>query len=92
MIQHLDCGIAGKEFSHNAYAFIKEAASGLGIRGAAFTKVDGSLRIVAEGEEADLTQFAEQLRNGGIYHEVENFYAHISDPVENFGDFYVLDN
>jgi acylphosphatase len=71
--------------------WIRDTAITLGIHGAVSTRPDGSIKVVAEGEEAALLEFAEKIKtNGTIFSEVENFYAHWIDKEENLGEFYIV--
>ncbi len=71
---------------------MKDFANKLKIKGIAFIKHDGSIKIIAEGEEENLAEFVEGIKNEKIFIMTDNFYVNWFDPKESLGDFYVLTN
>jgi len=51
MKKHIEGGISGRILGHNSLVWIKDLAIKLGLKGAVFTKHDGSIKVMAEGEE-----------------------------------------
>ena len=90
MIKRMESGIAGKGLSFEFLTWIREAALSLGLKGVAFTKNDGSVKVIAESEEATLEEFAKKLQEGADMFStvVENFYATLHEYGE-MGDFYI---
>ncbi|KKQ21302.1 MAG: Acylphosphatase [Candidatus Nomurabacteria bacterium GW2011_GWA1_37_20] len=92
MIKHIESGIMGTMLGSHSLSWIKDFANRLKIKGVAFIKQDGSIKITAEGEEENLEKFVEEIKNEKIFTITENFYVNWSDPEENLEDFYVLTN
>ncbi len=82
--------MAGRSFGVDYLLWIKNEALDLDLRGETFFKDDGSIKIIAEGEEENLLKFSHKLQNGSIMHEVENYYVKWMDAYDNFLDFYIL--
>lgn len=88
----MESGIAGKEFSFDYLSSVQEMAVGCGLVGVVFEKDDGSIKLIAEGEEEDLVEFAEKLEKLGFMHTVvENFYVKWDEPTGEFKDFSIGD-
>ena len=68
MIKHVEIGISGEMLNLNSFELVRALASELGLGGALFTKKDGSVKIIAEGEEELLIQFADKIKN---CHDIE---------------------
>jgi acylphosphatase len=92
MVKHLESGIAGKGLGFNYLNWIRNLAIQLKIKGIVFTRRDGSIKVIAEGEETDLIEFTEKIKKGGFLSEIENFYVKWGEPSENLGNFYVVAN
>jgi len=52
-----------------------------------FTKDDGSIKVVAEGEDGDLTKFTKRLEKSFFFSSIENFYVNWHDSTKEFQDF-----
>ena len=92
MLKHIESGISGRGLGPNSLRHIKELASQLQIRGVAFTKPDGSIRVAADGEERNLEEFVKKLERVNIFSSIENFYVKWQEPNEESKNFYVLAN
>ncbi len=92
MIKRIESGIAGRGLGFDYLFGIKRLASQFPIKGAVFTRADGSIKLVAEGEQEVLEMFAHELEKDSRSSSIENFYVKWSDPVESMGTFYVLAN
>jgi len=60
------------------------------IKGIVFTKPDGSIKVVAKGEERDLLEFASKLERESSSREIENFYTKWSEPNKDLESFHVV--
>lgn len=69
--------ISGKNLSYDYLLWIRRHAIRLGLKGITFFKNDGSIKVVAEGEDKNLLFFVKKLRRG-------RFLLPIFSPVENF--------
>lgn len=89
MMKHIEIGISGEMLKINSFGLIQTMANDLSIGGAIFTKKDGSIKIIAEGEEILLVQFADKIKNEDVFGENTSFYVNLSD-VESVGNFYII--
>ena len=92
MLKRVEIGIAGKEATHNSLLWIKELALDLQLKGAVFFKHDGSIKIMAEGQEENLSKFIDGLETGSIFALVENFYVDWIVSEKPLDDFHILDH
>ena len=67
--------------------FAKRKARGLGLTGFVKNSADGSVGIVAEGDENALRQFIELLREGPLFARVENIMIDWEKPSFEFTSF-----
>ena len=88
MIKCIESGIAGRGLGVSYPPYIKDLATRLDLKGAVLTKSDGSLKIVAEGDEQKLLAFVEEIRKGSFLSTIENFYVNWSEPKHGMGTFY----
>ena len=51
MVKHIESGMSGRMMGFNSLSWIRDVAMKLEIKGAVFTRPDGSIKVVAEGEE-----------------------------------------
>ncbi len=92
MVKHIEIGIAGRNMRHDSELWIRDTATELGIKGTVCTRSDGTISISAEGEEETLTYFAESIEKGGMFDEIDNFYANLSEANNSYEDFFVVTN
>lgn len=83
--------MSGKNLSYDYLLWINRQAIRFGIKGITFFKNDGSLKVVAEGEERNLLFFMKKLRRGRfllpLFSPVENFSINWCEPKHDFEDF-----
>lgn len=89
MIRKVEIGIAGRALRSDSFAWIERLATHFRIRGAVFTRPDGSVRVSAEGEEQTLHEFARRIEESRIFGTVENFFVEWREPSRN-SNFQVL--
>lgn len=70
--------------------FAKRKARGLGLMGFVKNDTDGSVRVVAEGDEEVLKRFIELLREGPIFGKVENIMVDWEEPTFEFTSFEII--
>ncbi len=92
MLKHVESGIAGKGLGFHYLQRVRSLALKFPIKGIVFTKPDGSIKVVAEGEERDLMEFARKLERESNTGSVENFYVKWSEPNKDLESFYVVTN
>lgn len=90
MIKHIESGIGGRMQRSRALFDIRDTATKLKINGVAFIQEDGSIKIIAEGEEKNLEEFAKKIERGSFFATVENFYVKWSDMIEGLKNFYAV--
>ncbi|MES3032067.1 MAG: acylphosphatase [Patescibacteria group bacterium] len=90
MVKHIESGISGKGLGYHYLQQIRNLALKFQIKGIVFTRPDGSIKVVAEGEESDLMQFANKLERESNSRDVENFYTKWSEPNRDLESFYVV--
>ncbi len=89
MTKRMEIGISGEMLDLNSFPWIQSVANQLGVSGVVFTKNDGSIRILVQGEESILQSFADQLSTHTIFARNAQMYAKLSDP-EIIGNFWIV--
>ena len=92
MIKRIESGIAGKGLGFNYLSSIKDIANDLGLKGIVFTKEDGSIKVISEGEEINLQKFAKKLERNFFFTPIENFYVIWHDSTGEFKDFSIINH
>lgn len=90
MVKRIESGIAGKGLGFDYLSSIKAMAIDLGLKGTVFTKEDGSIKVIAEGEDINLTKFAKKLERNFFFSQIENFYVIWHDSTKEFKDFSII--
>jgi acylphosphatase len=90
MVKHIESGISGRGLGFHYLQLIKNLAIRCQIRGIVFTIPNGSIKVVAEGEEKNLMEFADKLEKESYTREIENFYTKWSEPNKDLESFYVV--
>lgn len=72
MLKRYTIHVSGRVQGVGYRYFVKSAADTLGISGHVRNNADGTVTAVAEAEDASLTSFLEQLRNGPPFSSVEH--------------------
>ena len=92
MIKRIESGIAGKGLGSSYLSDIKELAMKLDLKGIVFTKDDGSIKVIAEGEDENLIKFAKRLEKNFLFSSIENFYVNWFDSTKEFQDFSITNS
>ncbi|HTE49152.1 MAG TPA: acylphosphatase [Candidatus Paceibacterota bacterium] len=90
MIKYIESGISGKGLGFHYLQSIKNLALSCQIKGIVFTRPDGSIRVLAKGEEGDLMEFANKLERESNSREIENFYTKWGEPNKDLEIFYIV--
>lgn len=90
MWKRIESGISARSVEFDFLSWVKGYAANLGLMGATFMKKDGSIEIIAEGEEKNLTKLAKKLEKGDLFSRVENFYVKWMEPKKEFDNFSVM--
>ena len=87
----IDRTISGKNLDYNYLLWITDHAIRLGLKGITFFKNDGSIKVIAEGEEKNLLFFIKKLKRGRfffpLFSPIENFSITWHEPKHEFEDF-----
>jgi len=87
MKKRLTANITGKVQMVMYRDFVQRKASGLGLSGSVRNKDDGSVVVVAEGEEEDLEELIERLHKGPFLARVRDVKLSWSDATSEFKGF-----
>ena len=77
MLKGIESTMWGKNLSYDYLLWIRRHAIRLELKGITFFKNDGSIKVIAEGEEKNLPFFIKKLKRG-------RFFFPLFSPVENF--------
>jgi acylphosphatase len=92
MFKRIESGIAGKGLGFDYLSSIKDVASNLELEGTVSLKDDGSIKIIAEGEEKSLLKFTKKLERNFFFSPIENFYIIWHEPTREFNNFFINHN
>jgi acylphosphatase len=70
--------------------FANRKANDLGICGTVENLSDGSVRIIAQGNEEKLNEFVDELKTGPQFAEIENVSIEWREVGEKFEDFKII--
>ena len=59
--------------------------------GKVYIEEDGSMKVVAEGEEDDLIKFAHKLKHGHHLHHIDDYYIDWYEARDDFTEFMVIE-
>ncbi|MDD5050638.1 MAG: acylphosphatase [Candidatus Pacebacteria bacterium] len=90
MVKEIEVKVTGRVQMVMFRDFTMRKARGLGIVGTVQNMKDGSVHIVAVGEEAVLQEFLMKIHQGSIFSRVEDVAVEWSDPMHNFTNFVIL--
>lgn len=71
-------------------AFAKRKAHSLGLKGSVRNLPDGTVEVVAQGNEANLKKFIEHLHEGSLFARVDNIKITWREPSAKFTDFDII--
>jgi len=81
----------GRRLDYEYLVWIYNHAVRLGLKGTTFFNSDGSIKIVAEGEEKNLNKFVKKMKRGRSFFfflsPLENFSITWHEPRNEFSDF-----
>lgn len=96
MQKSIEITMWGKSLDYDYLAWIKDQAKRLGLKGITFFRNDGSIRVIAEGEENYLLFFIKKLKKGkyfiSLFSPIENFCAKWGNCNNEFIDFSISEN
>ena len=86
MWKRVESGVSARTLDNDYLISIRDYALTLGLVGVVFIKDDGTLKIIAEGEEEILQEFATELKKGS-YFPIDNFFLVWKNPNHQYLDF-----
>ena len=90
MQKRLTCQVTGRVQLVMFRDFVTREARSLGINGTVKNNADGSVSIVAEGDEVVLHAFLELVGKGPILARVDKVTGELSEPLGGFKNFDIL--
>lgn len=90
MEKRLEISIVGRVQGIGFRFFAKNKADNLGLVGFARNLEDGSVQVVAEGEEEKLSKFKDILKKGNNYSIIEKFIVNVFPALGEYNDFSIL--
>ena len=95
MEKRIICVIGIERSESNFLLHIQGSAHSLGLTGEVFTREDGSIKVIAEGEEESLEKFVKKVQSGhslfGMFTTVDNFFVKWEDRTGEYTDFTIKD-
>lgn len=89
MKKRLECNITGRVQMVMFRDFTQRNATKLGIAGTVQNMEDGSVYVVAEGEEEKLQKLLELLKKGPLFASAENTKEQWGQPTGEFVGFHI---
>lgn len=83
MIRRIENRIFGRGLNNEFISWIQRLAAHFPIKGALSIGPDGSIKIIAEGEESELREFVSRLRRGTFLSEIEHFDIAWGEPTRS---------
>ena len=94
MIERIECRISAEKSNYDYLRWIKRAADKHDITGVVFTNDDGSIEIIAEGEDEILKEFSKHVNDGhpifNMITIVDNFSMKWHKATGEYKDFQVI--
>jgi acylphosphatase len=90
MDKRIECTILGKVQGVFFRSFIEQEAKRYSIYGCVENKNDGTVFVIAEGEEGHLESFLSNLEHGSEMSKVDSMDTKWSDATGEFSDFKVV--
>lgn len=90
MRKRLECQISGRVQMVMFRDFATREARSLGIKGTVKNNPDGTVSIIAEGDEVVLHAFLELLGKGPIFARVDKVTGELSEPLGGYKNFDIL--
>ncbi len=87
--KEISCHVTGRVQMVLYRDFARRRARALGISGWVRNERDGSVSLVAQGEEDALTRLLEYLRRGPLLSRVDDVSAEWREPTEVCDDFHI---
>lgn len=90
MQKRIECAIAGNVQGVFFRDFVASEAEKLGVFGLVKNNPDGTVAVIAEGDEKKLKSLLEKLRVGTEYSRVDKIDSVWTEPSNEFSDFRIF--
>ena len=90
MIKEIECKITGRVHGVMFRDFTKREARKGGLVGTVENQNDGSVRVIAQGEETSLQDFLLEIKKGPTLAKIENLSVIWREPSGKFEDFKII--
>jgi acylphosphatase len=88
--------VSAERMGYNYLLWVSKTAIDLGLKGIAFVRDDGSIEVIAEGDDEKLSKFIVRIRNGHpIFHmftTINNFSVKWHEPTNEYKNFCISVN
>ena len=91
MLSRIESTMWGRRLDYDYLEWIARKAEKFGVTGTTFFRDDGSIEVIAEGEESALEKFTKRLSRGHLFIQVENFSVVWSKPSGKYEDFSIFE-
>ncbi len=91
MLSRIESTMWGRRLDYNYLEWIARKADKYDLTGTTFFRDDGSIDVIAEGEEKYLEKFTKRLSRGHFFIRVENFSVVWSNPSGKYEDFSIFE-
>ncbi len=89
MLRQIECIISGKVQGIGYRYFVYRKARRLGLVGTVENLPDGTVRVIAQGDESELKAYIEYLKRGTIFSRVDAVDEKWSSTEPTFADFQI---
>jgi len=90
MIRQIECIIFGRVQGKSFRAFARRKAISKGLVGVVENLSDGTVHLIAQGDQFELEKFVQQLRRGSLFSRVDSVDVKWSNAVKAYSDFTVI--
>ena len=90
MIKQIEARVTGRVQMVMYRDFAERKARGLGIVGTVQNIDDGSVRVIAQGDEQTLKKYIDKLNGGSVLSKVQNVEVVYNSDLDNFQSFEII--
>ena len=90
MLRQIECVISGRVQGVLYRDFARRKAIGLGLVGVVENLPDGTVRVIAQGDDSELRIFTGHLKRGSMFSRVDAVDEKWSNAPQAFSDFQIV--
>jgi len=90
MLRQLRCTVSGRVQGVLYRDFTRRSAGNFNLTGFVRNLEDGAVEVVAEGDEAKLKEFLDDLKKGSLFSKVKDINTEWREPEGKFSDFKII--